>query len=74
MPLVIIAGLPSTGKSFRAKQIRDFMLSENKTNVHIVSENQIIQNKELPKNNIFNGKVFFFFFFNLMIKFDNGNI
>lgn len=59
MPLVIIAGLPSTGKSTRANQIREFLQGVSKVKVHIVSENDIINNKELQKNNIFSGNLFF---------------
>lgn len=53
MPLVIIAGLPSTGKSTRANQIKEFLQDVNKVKVHIVSENDIINNKELQKNKVF---------------------
>ncbi|XP_046388663.1 protein KTI12 homolog [Ischnura elegans] len=50
MPLVIITGLPSSGKTSRANELKTFFDSQNK-NVHIVSESDAFEGTE--KNSVY---------------------
>lgn len=52
MPLIILSGIPSSGKSTRAQQLKEFYENQNKT-VHIVSENAAIVKAGFHKNEIF---------------------
>jgi Predicted nucleotide kinase len=56
MPLILITGIPSSGKSTRALQIKSFFEDKHEKTVHIVSENDIIASCETEKNVIFLGK------------------
>lgn len=56
MPLILITGIPSSGKSTRALQIKSFFKDKHERTVHIVSENDIIASCETEKNVIFLGK------------------
>lgn len=49
MPLIIITGLPSSGKSVVCSEIKKFFESKNK-NVHVISENVVINDSNLKKN------------------------
>lgn len=53
MPLILITGIPSSGKSTRALQIKSFFEDKHERTVHIVSENDIIASCETEKNVIF---------------------
>lgn len=57
MPLILIVGLPCTGKTTRAKQIQTFLVENFNRNVHVVSENDVIRSKNLDKNIVYSGKV-----------------
>lgn len=52
MPLIILSGIPSSGKSTRAKQLKDYFENQNKT-VHILSENNVIHKTGIHKNEVF---------------------
>jgi protein KTI12 len=56
MPLILISGIPSSGKSTRALQVKSFFEEKHERNVHIVSENDIIASSGTEKNIIFLGK------------------
>ena len=56
MPLILITGIPSSGKSTRALQIKSFFEDKQERTVHIVSENDIIASSGIEKNVIFLGK------------------
>jgi len=56
MPLILITGIPSSGKSTRALQIKSFFEDKHEKTVHIVSENYIISSCGTEKNIIFLGK------------------
>lgn len=53
MPLIVITGLPSSGKSTRAEQLRKLFEDRGKT-VHLVSEWQCVQLAGYDKNEYFN--------------------
>lgn len=53
MPLIILVGCPSSGKSTRAVELKDFFESQKQKVVHIISENEIIKNSGIDKNEIF---------------------
>ncbi|XP_073999028.1 protein KTI12 homolog isoform X2 [Rhodnius prolixus] len=55
MPLILIVGLPCTGKTTRAKQIQTFLVENFNRNVHVVSENDVIRSKNLDKNIVYSG-------------------
>ncbi|KAL7303720.1 hypothetical protein TKK_0003853 [Trichogramma kaykai] len=52
MPLIVLSGLPSSGKTTRAKQLEDFFRSKGKK-VNIVSEEQCIKNAKFEKNDYY---------------------
>lgn len=52
MPLIIISGLPASGKTSRAQQLKAHFASRGKT-VHIVSENEAIARAGFAKNELF---------------------
>lgn len=45
MPLIVMCGIPSCGKTTRAKEIEAFFKNEQK-NVHIVSEDTMLIDKQ----------------------------
>lgn len=53
MPLVVLSGLPSSGKSFRASQLRDFFANEKLRAVHVISENDAVPRAGYGKNEYF---------------------
>lgn len=55
MPFVMMCGLPSSGKTYYANKLAEFLRSLNK-NVVIVNENPFIKNKNL----VYLGKLLFF--------------
>lgn len=62
MPLVVIVGLPSSGKTTRAKQIKEQLGIELTTGVYHISENDILQYMGLSKNAVYMGKLFYYSF------------
>lgn len=52
MPLIIITGYPSSGKTKRAKELVDFFHQREKK-VHLVSENSAISKAGFKKNEYF---------------------
>uniref|UniRef100_A0A336MYV6 Protein KTI12 homolog n=1 Tax=Culicoides sonorensis TaxID=179676 RepID=A0A336MYV6_CULSO len=52
MPLIIISGLPSSGKSTRAKELKQYFEGSGKK-VHVVSENFIVPKGGHQKNDYF---------------------
>ena len=55
MPLVVITGLPASGKSTRAAQIKEYLEKEHNKTVHIVSDNEVITASNLSKNALYLG-------------------
>ncbi|EDV95347.1 protein KTI12 homolog [Drosophila grimshawi] len=53
MPIVIITGLPASGKSTRARQLHDYLAGKGKR-VHIISENEAVPKALYEKNAFFN--------------------
>jgi protein KTI12 len=53
MPLIIIVGVPSSGKSTRANQLKLFFETEKQKTVHVISENEIVRNSETSKNEVY---------------------
>lgn len=49
MPLIIISGLPASGKTHRANELKAFFIGKGK-NVHVVSENVAIPKAGYRKN------------------------
>lgn len=45
MPLIVMCGIPSCGKTTRAKEIEAFFKNEQK-NVHIISEDTMLIDKQ----------------------------
>lgn len=52
MPLIVITGFPSSGKTKRATELADFFRERGKT-VHVVSENLAIPKAGFAKNEYF---------------------
>lgn len=55
MPLVVITGIPSSGKSKRATQLKEYLEQEHGKTVHIVSENEVISSSNMNKNALYLG-------------------
>ena len=53
MPLIVICGFPSSGKTTVCNQLKEFMVQKNKK-VVVVSENALVDEK---KNEIFSGRL-----------------
>ena len=53
MPLVIITGIPSSGKTTTALKLKEFLESTKKFPVHLVSENEILNRESGHRNEIF---------------------
>jgi protein KTI12 len=53
MPLVIISGIPSSGKSTTAKSIQEFLQAKGKS-VQIISEDEVIKAQNADKNVVLN--------------------
>lgn len=56
MPLILITGIPSSGKSTRALQIKSFFEDVHEKTVFLVNENGIIAANGTEKNVLFLGK------------------
>ena len=54
MPLVVLCGYPSSGKTTICNQLKDFLENKNKR-VIVISENLLVDNK---KNEIYSGDSF----------------
>nr|XP_018897520.1 PREDICTED: protein KTI12 homolog [Bemisia tabaci] len=53
MPLIIITGFPSSGKSLWASRIQKYLLSERNKTVCVVSDNDAIATSGIPKNELY---------------------
>lgn len=53
MPLIILVGFPSSGKSKTAEEIKVYFESQKQKVVHIVSENNIVKKSGISKNNVY---------------------
>ncbi|KAH8366936.1 hypothetical protein KR200_005368 [Drosophila serrata] len=49
MPIVVITGLPASGKSTRSRQVRDYFIQRGKK-VHLISENEAVPKALFGKN------------------------
>jgi broad-specificity NMP kinase len=56
MPLILITGIPSSGKSTRTLQIKSFLEDVHEKTVYLVSENNIIAANGAEKNVLFLGE------------------
>jgi protein KTI12 len=53
MPLCLLVGCPSSLKSTRARELKEFFEKEKQKTVYIVSENDIIRNTASDKNKVY---------------------
>lgn len=53
MPLIIIVGCPSSGKSTRAEELKTFFETEKQKVVHVISENEIVKSSGISKNDVY---------------------
>ncbi|GAB0099256.1 KTI12 [Sergentomyia squamirostris] len=53
MPLIILCGIPSSGKSTRARELQKFFQEEKKCTVYVVSENESCRSHRFCKNELF---------------------
>ncbi|KAK7862666.1 hypothetical protein R5R35_009239 [Gryllus longicercus] len=54
MPLIIMCGPPSAGKTIRSLELKEYFEGVLKKNVHIVCENDLISASNITKNEVFN--------------------
>ncbi|XP_014244356.1 protein KTI12 homolog [Cimex lectularius] len=50
MPLLIVVGLPSSGKTTRANEIKEYLSKEHNKVVHLISDNELFAKKSIDKN------------------------
>lgn len=53
MPLVIITGTPSSGKTTTALKLKEFLETTRECQVHLVSENDILKRESFDRNVVF---------------------
>lgn len=53
MPLIVITGCPSTGKSTRSAELQHFFETVKEKTVHIISENDIVKGSGSEKNVVY---------------------
>lgn len=53
MPLIIVVGCPSSLKSTRAQELKEYFEKEKQKTVHIFSENEIIRKSGMDKNEVY---------------------
>lgn len=53
MPLIVLVGCPSSGKSSRALELKEFFEEKKDKIVHIISENEIIKKSGIDKNAVY---------------------
>lgn len=56
MPLILIVGLPSSGKTTRAREIQKYFTEHQHKEVILISDNEIISQMNIDKNVLFLGK------------------
>jgi tRNA uridine 5-carbamoylmethylation protein Kti12 len=56
MPLILITGIPSSGKSTQALQIKSFFEDVHGKVVYLINENDIIVSSKTEKSILFLGK------------------
>lgn len=56
MPLIVITGVPCSGKTTRSQELKEFFENQGRQ-VHIVSENEQIVKANFDKNKFFSGKI-----------------
>lgn len=64
MPLIILTGYPSTGKTTIALKLKEYFLS-NGIDVRLISEDECINQAGFDKNNVYEGN----FLFTVTLKF-----
>jgi len=52
MPIVVISGLPASGKSTRAQQLKEYFAGKGRK-VHLISENEAVPKALFEKNAFF---------------------
>lgn len=57
MPLILITGVPSSGKTTRTSELQNYFLDRGKV-VHIVSEAEQIAKAGFNKNNFYLGNIY----------------
>lgn len=53
MPLIVICGVPGSGKTTRANELREYFEVQKEKVVHVVSENEIVDSSGRNKNEIY---------------------
>lgn len=56
MPLILMVGFPSSGKTTRAREIQKYFTENQQRNVVLISDNEIISQMNMDKNVLFLGK------------------
>jgi tRNA uridine 5-carbamoylmethylation protein Kti12 len=65
MPFVIMCGLPSSGKTYYATLLADYLKNTLNKTVHVINDNMFINNK----NEIYIGKLKFYFIISYILLF-----
>lgn len=60
MPLILMVGLPSSGKTTRAHEIQKYFTEHQQKEVILISDNEIISQMNVNKNILFLGNKSYF--------------
>lgn len=55
MPVIIVTGIPCSGKTSRTLELKNFFESKKNKKVQIISEEAIIEKANFEKNDCFSG-------------------
>lgn len=61
MPIIIITGIPSSGKTKRMTELREHFENTLKKKVEIVSETEYMKKAGFDRDTLYAGKVFYLF-------------
>lgn len=59
MPLIILTGIPSSGKTQRTNELKEFFKKEHGLDVKIVDEIEIAVKAGFDRNSLYEGKYYF---------------
>lgn len=63
MPLIILTGYPSSGKTTRCQEIKEYLEKNCNKKVHVVSEENILSVCDTDKNKLYYGENFLILIF-----------
>ena len=74
MPLIIITGIPCSGKTTRTSELKEYFINKGK-NVEVINEIDIVTKRGFDRNKFYAGQILFYFttYFNFIFKAEHTN-